>query len=272
MTKITKPFFASVVFILVLLGAFTEVMAQRKPLIPLTTTKNKKLMKVEIWSDVMCPFCYIGKRKFEAALAKFEHKDQVEVIWKSFQLQPDLKTDPSKNTLEHLAQSKGWTMEYTKQVTANVVAMAKEVGLAYDFDKAVVANSFDAHRLSHYAKSKGKGDAMEEQLFKAYFIDGKNTADHQTLTSLATAIGLDSTEVMNVLTTDAFAKDVRQDIYESQQVGVTGVPFFAVNNKYAISGAQSSETFLGALQKAWSEIPETEKVKGAVCTPDGKCD
>ncbi len=272
MTKITKLLFVSFVSLITLLCTYAEANAQRKPLTPVTTTKNKKLMKVEIWSDVMCPFCYIGKRRFEAALAQFEHKDQVEVVWKSFQLQPDLKTDPTKSTLEHLSQSKGWTMEYTKQVTANVVAMAKEVGLAYDFDKAVVANSFDAHRLSHYAKSKGKGDAMEEQLFKAYFIDGKNTADHQTLTALATAIGLDEKEVKLVLATDAHAKDVHKDIYESQQIGVNGVPFFAVNNKYAISGAQSSETFLGALQKAWAEIPETEKVSGGVCTPDGKCD
>jgi predicted DsbA family dithiol-disulfide isomerase len=246
--------------------------AQPKPLITITATKTQKVMKVEIWSDVMCPFCYIGKRKFEAALAQFEHKNQVEVVWKSFQLQPDMVTDPTQNTLEHLAQSKGWTMEYTKQVTANVVAMAKEVGLNYDFDKAVVANSFDAHRLSHYAKSKGKGDAMEEQLFKAYFVDGKNTADHQTLTALAVSIGLDSTEVKQVLASDAYAKDVRQDIYESQQIGVSGVPFFVLNNKYAVSGAQQPETFLGALQKAWSELPQNEKVEGAVCTPDGKCD
>lgn len=247
-------------------------MAQTKPLIAATPDKTKKVMKVEIWSDVMCPFCYIGKRKFETALSKFEHKDKVEVVWKSFQLQPDLKTDPTKNTLEHLAQSKGWTMEYTKQVTANVVAMANEVGLKYDFDKAIVANSFDAHRLSHFAKSKGKGDAMEEQLFKAYFVEGKNTADHQTLTALATAIGLDSTEVKQVLATDAYANDVRQDIYESQQIGVSGVPFFVLNNRYTVSGAQQPETFLGALQKAWSELPESEKVEGAVCTPEGKCD
>ncbi|MES2779784.1 MAG: DsbA family oxidoreductase [Bacteroidota bacterium] len=229
-------------------------------------------MKVEIWSDVMCPFCYIGKRRFEGALAKFEHKDEIEVVWKSFQLQPDLKTDTSKSTLEHLAQSKGWSLDYTKQVTSNVVAMANDVGLAYNFDKAIVANSFDAHRLSHYAKSKGKGDAMEEQLFKAYFIDGKNTADHQTLTALATAIGLDPKEVVQVLSTDAYAKDVQQDIYESQQIGVNGVPFFVLNNKYAISGAQAPETFLGALQKAWSEIPQTDTLEGGVCTPDGNCD
>lgn len=234
--------------------------------------KPAKKMKVEIWSDVMCPFCYIGKRKFESALAQFKHKENVEVVWKSFQLQPNMKTDPSKNTLEHLAESKGWTMAYTKQVTAQVVQMAKEVGLNYDFDKAVVANSFDAHRLSHYAKSKGKADAMEEQLFKAYFVDGKNTADHTTLTQLAVAIGLNEAEVKQVLATNAFADDVRQDIYESQQIGVSGVPFFVLNNKHAVSGAQQPETFLGALNKAWSEVEKVDSISGAVCKPDGSCD
>jgi predicted DsbA family dithiol-disulfide isomerase len=229
-------------------------------------------MKVEIWSDVMCPFCYIGKRKFEAALEQFDHKNEVEVIWKSFQLQPDMVTDPSQNTIEHLAKSKGWTLDHAKQMTSHVVNMAKEVGLDYHFDKAVVANSFDAHRLVQFAKTKHKGDAMEEQLFKAYFIDGKNTADHATLTALAVAIGLEETEVKNVLGTDAYSNNVHEDIYQSRQIGVTGVPFFVLNDKYAISGAQASETFLGALQQAYSEIEKPETIDGAVCTPDGNCD
>jgi predicted DsbA family dithiol-disulfide isomerase len=263
--KITKPITLAIVISVVLLctAAFTLPVSKPKP--------NKK-MKVEIWSDVMCPFCYIGKRKFEAALAQFEHKDQVEIVWKSFQLQPDLVTDPNKNTLQHLAESKGWTMEYTQQVTAQVVQMAKEVGLNYNFDKAVVANSFDAHRLVQYAKIQGKGDAMEEQLFKAYFLDGKNTADHATLTQLAVAIGLKEDEVKKVLTSDAYADAVHQDIYESQQIGVRGVPYFVLGNKYAVSGAQQSETFLGALRKAWSETQPADSLEGAVCTPDGECD
>lgn len=234
--------------------------------------KPKRKMKVEIWSDVMCPFCYIGKRRFEAALDKFEHKDQIEVVWKSFQLQPNMKTDPAKRVVEHLAESKGWSLQQAEEANTYVTQMAKEVGLDYHLEKAVVANSFDAHRLSHYAKTKGKGDAMEEQLFKAYFTDGKNTADHATLTTLAVAIGLNESEVLNVLATDAYANEVRQDIYESQQIGVSGVPFFVFNNKYAVSGAQAAETFLGALQKAWSELAPADTLKGAVCKPDGSCD
>jgi predicted DsbA family dithiol-disulfide isomerase len=228
-------------------------------------------MKVEIWSDVMCPFCYIGKRKFEVALEQFEHKDNIEVVWKSFQLQPDLVTDPNKTTLQHLAESKGWTMDYTKQVTAQVVQMAKESGLNYDFDKAVVANSFDAHRVVQFAKTQGKGDAMEEQLFKAYFTEGKNTADHTTLINLAVSIGLNEAAVKEVLGSSAYTDAVHQDVYESQQIGVRGVPYFVLGNKYAVSGAQASETFLGALQKAWSETQPAATIDGAVCTPDGEC-
>jgi predicted DsbA family dithiol-disulfide isomerase len=267
MTKITKQLNIPLVLSLILFCACGSFQSRAQGLV-----NNSEKMKVEIWSDVMCPFCYIGKRKFEAALAQFEYKDEVEVVWKSFQLQPDMVTNPTKNTLVHLAESKGWTLAYTKQVTSQVVQMAKEVGLNYDFDKAVVANSFDAHRLSHFAKSKGKGDAIEEQLFKAYFIDGKNTADHVTLMQLAVSIGLNETEVKQILASDSFAKEVRQDIYESQQVGVTGVPYFVLNNKYAISGAQSPETFLGALQKAWSETEKANIIEGAACTPDGSCD
>jgi len=229
-------------------------------------------MKVEIWSDVMCPFCYIGKRKFEAALAQFEHREKVEVIWKSFQLQPDLVTDPTKNTLEHLAENKGWSMEQTRQITANVVNMAAEVGLHYNFDKAVVANSFDAHRLSHFAKSKGKGNEFEEVLFRAYFIEGKNTADHETLTQLAESVGINKQEALDVLATDAYAADVRNDIYESQQVGVRGVPHFVLGDKYAISGAQPSELFLQALNQTWREVEKVDYLSGAVCKPDGSCD
>lgn len=235
-------------------------------------------MKVEIWSDVMCPFCYIGKRKFEEALAAFPEKDRVEVVWKSFQLNPDMVTDTSKNVKEYLAGSKGWTAEYTDQVHKQVTDMAREVGLHYDFDRAVIANSFDAHRLIQLAKSRGMGDAAEESLFRAYFTEGKNTADHDTLLALGTGIGLDARQVKEVLDGDAFAGEVKQDIYEARQIGVRGVPYFVFNDKYAVSGAQHPETFLGALTQAFSEWePGKEKPAelpgdGASCTVDGNCD
>lgn len=211
-------------------------------------------MKIEIWSDVMCPFCYIGKRKFEKALSQFEGKEQVVVEWKSFQLNPDLVTDPSKNTIQHLSESKGWTMDYTRKSIDYVKNMAKEVGLNYNFEKAVVANSFDAHRFIQFAKSKGKGDLAEEHLFKAYFVEGKNTADHQVLLNIAKEIGLDPTETKSVLESQQFAQEVREDIAESEKLGITGVPFFVVNRQFGISGAQDSQVFLDTLNKAWSQL------------------
>ncbi len=211
-------------------------------------------MKVEIWSDVMCPFCYIGKRKFENALEQFAHKDEVEVVWKSFQLNPDMKTEEGKNINQYLAEAKGWSIEKAKEMNDHVSGIAKDIGLTYHLDKAVVANSFDAHRFSHLAKKYGKQNDAEEKLFEAYFTDGKNTADHQTLVQLGSEIGMDATEISTVLSSDEFTDEVNQDIYEAQQVGVRGVPFFVLGEKYAISGAQESSTFLQALNKTWEEI------------------
>lgn len=210
-------------------------------------------MKIEIWSDIMCPFCYIGKRKFEKALEQFDHKDQVEISWKSFQLNPDMKTDPAKSINEYLAEAKGWSIEQAKEMNGRVTQMAKGVGLAYDFDKAVVANSFDAHRLIQLAKTKNKGDLAEEHLFKAYFTEGKNIADHSTLMEIGVSIGLNAEDVKQMLEGNKYAQNVKEDIDESQQIGVRGVPFFVFNRKYAVSGAQESDTFLEVLQKAWDQ-------------------
>lgn len=220
---------------------------------PFTKNKKQTKMKVEIWSDVMCPFCYIGKRRFETALAQFPNKQHVQVEWKSFQLQPDLKTAPDKNAIEHLAESKGWTLAYARQAVEQVVSMAKSVGLNYNYDKTVVANSFDAHRLAHFAKLHHKGNDIEEQLFKAHFIDGKNIADYNVLADLAVAAGLDRDEALRVLKENKYAKEVQADIAQSQEIGVSGVPFFVFNEKYAISGAQAHKVFLEVLEKSFSE-------------------
>jgi len=207
-------------------------------------------MKVEIWSDVMCPFCYIGKRNFELALKEFPQKEQVEIEWKSFQLNPAMVTDPSKNINEFLAEHKGIAVAQAKQMNDRVTEMAREVGLHYDFDKAIVANSFDAHRLSHFAKKHGVQNAVEELLFKAYFTEGKNTADHEILIAIAVEAGLNSEEARTMLASNQFADDVNSDIYEAQQVGARGVPFFVFDYKYAVSGAQPSELFLQVLNRA----------------------
>lgn len=213
-------------------------------------------MKVEIWSDVMCPFCYIGKRKFEMALNQFEGKENVQVVWKSFQLNPDLKTNPDKNINQYLAEIKGWTVEHAKQMNDHVTQIANEVGLKYNMDKAVVANSFDAHRFSHLAKKYNLQNEAEEQLFKAYFTDGKNTADFETLIQLGVEIGLDVGEIKQMLESDDYSEAVRMDIYEAQQIGVSGVPFFLFIDKYTITGAQDSSVFLQALNTISKEIAE----------------
>ena len=234
-------------------------------------------MKVEIWSDIMCPFCYIGKRRFEQALEQFTHRGEVEVEWKSFQLNPAMKTDPGKNINEYLAEIKGWSVDRARQLNAQVTDMAKEEGLEYDFDKAVVANSFDAHRLIQLAKKHGKGDAMEERLFKAYFTEGRNIADPATLLELALEAGLEKEAISRLLQGDEYAEQVQQDIYEAQQVGIRGVPFFVFNDRYTVSGAQPAETFLGALNTAWPEweknkpaLPATS-AEGATCNSDDEC-
>jgi predicted DsbA family dithiol-disulfide isomerase len=235
-------------------------------------------MKVEIWSDVMCPFCYIGKRRFEKALDQFPGKDSIEVVWKSFQLNPAMKTEPGKNINQYLSEVKGWTLSQARQANDHVTKMAKDAGLSYDLDKAVVANSFDAHRLVQLAKAKGKGDAMEEQLFKSYFTQGKNIADHDTLIELATAIGLDDKAVKKVLSGNEYADAVERDIYEARQIGVRGVPYFVLNDRYAVSGAQPTETFLGALNKAWGEwekenpaLQDLGSDDEVVCNTGGDC-
>ena len=238
---------------------------------------NMEKMKIEIWSDVMCPFCYIGKRKFEAALEKFPHKDRVEIEWKSFQLDPEMKNEPGKDLYSYLAERKGFSLEQSKQMHASVSQMAAAVGLQYDFDRAVIANSFDAHRVMQMAKSLGLGDAAEERIFRAYFTEGKNTGDAETLATLAAEIGMDKEAVLQMLGTDAYADEVRHEIQEGQALGLRGVPFFVIDRKYGVSGAQEPAVFSEALQQSFSEWQKTQPQpleilsSGASCTPGEAC-
>ncbi|ALI98672.1 DsbA family oxidoreductase [Rufibacter tibetensis] len=231
-------------------------------------------MKVEIWSDVVCPFCYIGKRRFEKALEAFPAKEKVEVVWRSFQLDPDLKFVPGQSVHEYLGKRKGGTTADGKKMNDQMAAMAKEVGLNYDFDKAIINNTFDAHRLIHLAKNHQKQDEMKERLFEAYYTQGKNVGDLDTLVQLGEEVGLDGAEIRQALQSDAYAQEVQQDIYQAQQVGVRGVPFFVFNNKYAVSGAQPTELFQEVLDKVWDEEkPQIISGEGAgSCSIDGTCD
>lgn len=211
-----------------------------------------KKMTIEIWSDVVCPFCYIGKRKFEAALAQFEHKDQIQVIWKSFQLDP---THDSKKviSLEEVLMAKGFSAERAKTLNEQATLIAEQVGLTYHLDQAKYVNTFNAHRFIHFAKQVGKQEEAEESLFAAYFTEGKNIDDTATLLELGQSMGLDTHQLSEALANDSFHEEVRTDIYEAQQLGISAVPFFVLNRKYGISGAQAPETFLKKIQVAFEE-------------------
>ncbi|MBN3519190.1 DsbA family oxidoreductase [Algoriphagus lutimaris] len=235
-------------------------------------------MKIEIWSDVVCPFCYIGKRKLEKALDKFPYKSQVEIEWKSFQLNPDQVTDPSLNSLEYLSKSKGWSMPQTLQITEQVVDMAKSEGLEFNMEQTVVANTKNSHRLIHFAKASGKGAVMKERLLNAYFTQGENVDDFETLQKLGTEVGLNAGDIKEMLESNKYHEEVEKDIYESRLIGVQGVPFFVLDRKFGISGAQADQVFDQTLEKAWGDFikenPELQFVQGSdenTCEIDGDC-
>ncbi|AZA83620.1 disulfide bond formation protein DsbA [Chryseobacterium lactis] len=230
-------------------------------------------MKIEIWSDVMCPFCYIGKNNFEQALEKLPFKDQVEVEWKSFQLDPTLDPKVTQNTIEYFREKKGVAEAQAAQMLTQVTQMGKGAGIDFNFEKALITNTFSAHKLLHLAKKHNKSNEMEEALFIAHFIDGKNVADPEVLISLATDLGIDQEEARLAVTSDALDYEVNQDILEARNNGVSGVPFFVLNGKYAVSGAQPVEVFENALQQTYKETVSPFKDlsgnEGASCDTDG---
>lgn len=210
-------------------------------------------MKIEIWSDIMCPFCYLGKRKFENALAQFTGKEHVEVEWKSFQLNPDLVTDTGISIQEYLSEHKGMSVEQVKQSNIYITQTGKSVGLDFQYDKVVTANTFRAHQLLKFAHSQGKQNEMEEKLFEAFFTNGKNVDDLTTLIQLAGEVGLDTADLNEALEKNQFAAQVQADITEAGQLGIHSVPYFVFNRKYAVIGAQESTVFLETLRKTYSD-------------------
>lgn len=234
-------------------------------------------MKIEIWSDIACPWCYIGKRRFEAALAAFPHRDAVEVKWRSYQLDPALPEHYDGTELEYLSTRKGMTPAQVSGMFEHVAAQAKGEGLDFRFDHVVVANSFTAHRLIHLAATHGHQDAAKERLLSDHFEHGKDIGSRVYLTSLGLDLGLDADEVSELFSTDKYADAVRQDIAEARALGVTGVPFFVIDRKYGLSGAQPAATFSEALEQAWQESQPLllataaggAGVTGEVCGPEG---
>jgi len=212
-----------------------------------------KKMKVEIWSDVTCNFCYTAKRKFESALSQFKDNDKIEVVWKSFELAPTLKTEPNKYFPQFLSELRGLSSEQVSNMIDQAENSVKDVGLEFNLRKAIPANSFNAHRLSHMAKHHGLQDKAEESLFKAYFTEGKNIDDSSVLIQIANEIGLDTTSVKSALESSKYADDVRQDIYEAKEAGVRSVPFFLFNTATTVSGAQDSKVFLETLETTFAQ-------------------
>ncbi|MGM7666453.1 DsbA family oxidoreductase [Microbacterium sp. A93] len=233
-------------------------------------------MKIEIFSDVACPWCYIGKRRFETALASFEHRDQVEVEWKSFQLDPSLPEHDHRNEIDYLVQTKGMPREQVTQMLGHVTEQATGEGLHYDFEALVVANSWKAHRVIQRAKavSLKTAERLEEQLFQAHFEDGKDIGSEDVLVELGTAAGLTAEQVREALDDDRWETAVKQDLATARALGVSGVPFFVLERKYGISGAQPVEVFTQALEQSWAESQPLQMVQptgaaGADGYPDG---
>ena len=211
-------------------------------------------MRVEIWSDIACPWCYIGRRRFEKALQQFEHSDRVEIVWRSFQLDPGAPRAYPGSANEMLVEMKGISREQAERLHAHVTALAAQEGLDYRFDLARPANSFDAHRLLHFAKGRGLQSEMKERIQKAYFTDGLLISDTDTLVKLAEEVGLDSVEVRRVLEDPTtYAGEVKADIRKARGLGINGVPFFVFDEKYGVSGAQPVELFLTAFERAWAD-------------------
>lgn len=229
-------------------------------------------MKVEIWSDIACPWCYIGRRRFEKALQQFEHRDQVEVVWRSFQLDPSAPKSYPGSVNEMLVEMKGISYAQAEQMHAQVTALAAQEGLDYRFDIARPANSFDAHRLLHLAKDRGLQNEMKERIQKAYFTDGLLVSDHDTLVKLAEEVGLDAEEARRTLADpSSYANEVRADIRKARALGINGVPFFVLGDKYGVSGAQPADLFLMALERAWAETGTLVDIAGGE-TDAGLCD
>ncbi|WP_104104793.1 DsbA family protein [Arthrobacter sp. 08Y14] len=236
-------------------------------------------MKIDIWSDIACPWCYIGKRRFEAALAAFPHRNEVEVTWRSYQLDPSLPAHYDGTEVQYLSERKGIDPEQLAGMLEQVTAQAAGEGLSYDFDSLVVANSFPAHRLIHLARAEGgseAADAVKEALLSAHFEKGQDIGSTEVLSGIGAAAGVDPDRVRSMLATDEYTDAVNADIAQARSLGVSGVPFFVLDEKYGISGAQPVELFTSALEQAWQEshplvnlTPASASADGPACGPDG---
>ncbi len=227
-------------------------------------------MDVEIWSDIACPWCYVGKRRFETALERFEHRDEVVVRWRSFELDPTAPAARLRSGAEHLAEKYGTSLEQAQAMQQRMTETAAGDGLEFRFDRLRTGNTFDAHRLLHLAHTVGLQDALKERLMRAYLTEGELMGDHATLRRLAVEAGLPEADVVDVLATDRFAEDVRDDERTASSFGASAVPFFVVDRAVAASGAHPAEAMLQLLQQGWDAKPRVPVVAGGeACGPEG---
>jgi predicted DsbA family dithiol-disulfide isomerase len=215
-------------------------------------------LSVEIWSDVVCPWCYIGKRRFENALAQFEHRDEVEVRYRSFELDPSAPTQVDGPPAERLASKYGISVEEAASSQAQLTAMAAAEGLEYHLDRTRGGNTFDAHRLLQLAADRGVQPDVKERLMRGYFTESEPVGDHETLVKLAAEAGLDADEARAALQSDAYAEAVREDEMLAQRIGIQGVPFFVLGRRFGVSGAQPAELMLEALERSWEALTVVE--------------
>jgi predicted DsbA family dithiol-disulfide isomerase len=213
-------------------------------------------MNVEIWSDIACPWCYIGKRRFEAALAGFEHRDDVTVTWRSFELDQSAPPEREGERAAHLAAKYGMSVEQAREMEAQMAERGAADGLELRFDIARDGNMFDAHRLLHLAAAHGVQDAAKERFMRAHFTEGEVMSDHGTLVRLAVEAGVPEDEARDTLAGDRFAAEVREDEATARGLGINGVPFFVIDRRYGVSGAQPAELLLEALRKAMAQEPQ----------------
>ncbi|MEU6356192.1 DsbA family oxidoreductase [Streptomyces sp. NPDC047072] len=215
--------------------------------------QDESALRIDIWSDVVCPWCYIGKRRLESALARFEHADDVEVHWHSFQLDPSHPRGLRRPTFEILAEKTDAPPAQVRAMVRQVSDLAAAEGLSYDLEHAVSVNTIDAHRLGHLADKHGLGDRMHERLLRAHLCEGETVDDVDTLVRLGTEVGVPEGEIRRTLAGEAYADAVRADFAEGRRYGATGVPFFVLGRAYGVSGAQSADTFLTALRTAYAD-------------------
>ena len=227
-------------------------------------------MDVEIWSDIACPWCYVGKRRFEAALAGFEHRDDVRVTWRSFELDPAAPAERPVDGATHLAEKYGMSVEQARATQAQMTGVAASVGLEFRFDRARGGATFDAHRLVHLAAAHGVQDAMKERLMRAYLTEGELMSDHAALERLAGEVGLDGDEARELLAGDRYAAEVRADEQTAAALGISAVPFFVVDRALGAAGAQPPATLAVLLRQGWDARPAVPVVAtGDACGPEG---